>query len=394
MKGTVKKGAFMKQIALIKFDDSDNPWMIYKDVGMFLYKLAKNYNWGSKYLYFNTTYFTENWNEEFQKYVEPICIGNAIHGKDQKELAKNWVQKHAKELDVLMLFNYGSTTWKLARLAKKANPNIIVYSKLDMGIGGFSHFVNHRFGITLKNYFEKLKSSYVDWFTVETKGYFDALSKTSVFKNRIAYLPNGVSLLNVNTALVEKQEKENIVLASGRIGLHVKNNELLVDAIQKLPRDIVDTWRFYFVGPYTDAFYQYVEAARSLKPYLADKIILTGGIMDRDQLYSYYKRAKIICMTSRSESTCIATLEAMYFGAYPVITRYSSFADDTTNYEKCGTIVSANAGILAEVLAKKMQDPELVAKGNECQWYARKMFNYDVLAGKLDQQLRRLMSKE
>lgn len=31
----------MKQIALIKFDDSDNPWMIYKDVGMFLYKLAK-----------------------------------------------------------------------------------------------------------------------------------------------------------------------------------------------------------------------------------------------------------------------------------------------------------------------------------------------------------------
>ena len=384
----------MKQIALIKFDDSDNPWMIYKDVGMFLYKLAKNYNWGGKYLYFNTTYLTENWNEEFQKYVEPICIGNAIHGKDQKELAKNWVQKHAKELDVLMLFNYGSTTWKLARLAKKANPNIIVYSKLDMGIGGFSHFVNHRFGITLKNYFEKLKSSYVDWFTVETKGYFDALSKTSVFKNRIAYLPNGVSLLNVNTALVEKQEKENIVLASGRIGLHVKNNELLVDAIQKLPRDIVDTWRFYFVGPYTDAFYQYVEAARSSKPYLADKIILTGGIMDRDQLYSYYKRAKIICMTSRSESTCIATLEAMYFGAYPVITRYSSFADDTTNYEKCGTIVSANAGILAEVLAKKMQDPELVAKGNECQWYARKMFNYDVLAGKLDQQLRRLMSKE
>lgn len=384
----------MKQIALIKFDDSDNPWMIYKDVGMFLYKLAQNYNWGGKYLYFNTTYFTENWNEEFQKYVEPICIGNAIHGKDQKELAKNWVQKHAKELDVLMLFNYGSTTWKLARLAKKANPNIIVYSKLDMGIGGFSHFVNHRFGITLKNYFEKLKSSYVDWFTVETKEYFNELAKTSVFKNRIAYLPNGVSLLNVNTDFVEKQKKENMVLASGRIGLYVKNNELLVDAIQKIPRDIVDTWKFYFVGPYTDEFYQHVKSVKSLKPYLADKIILTGKIMDRNQLYSYYQRAKIICMTSRTEGACIATLEAMYFGAYPVITRYSSFADDTTNYEKCGTIVSADADILAELLAKKMQDPELVAQGDECQRYARKMFNYDVLAGKLDQQLRRLMSKE
>ena len=42
----------MKQIALIKFDDSDNPWMIYKDVGMFLYKLAQNYNWGGKVFIF------------------------------------------------------------------------------------------------------------------------------------------------------------------------------------------------------------------------------------------------------------------------------------------------------------------------------------------------------
>lgn len=371
------------------------PWMIYKDVGMFLYELAKSNNWQGKYLYFNTTYFTKDWNEEFAKYVEPICIGEAIDGKNQKRLAWNWIKKHAKELDVLMLFNYGSTNWKLARLAKKINPNIIVYCKLDMGIGGFSHFVNHRFGITLKNYFEKLKSAYVDWFTVETKEYFEALSKTSVFKNRIAYLPNGVSLLNVNTDLVEKQKKENMVLASGRIGLYVKNNELLVDAIQKIPRDIIDTWKFYFVGPYTDAFYQYVKSVKSLKPHLADKIILTGSIMDRNQLYSYYQRVKIICMTSRTESTCIATLEAMYFGAYPVITRYSSFADDTTNYEKCGTIVPSDASALAEELARKMQDSKLAAHGGgERQQYARTMFSYDVLASKLDKQLRQLMRKK
>ena len=68
-------------------------------------------------------------------------------------------------------------------------------------------------------------------------------------------------------------------------------------------------------------------------------------------------------MTSRSESTCIATLEAMYFGAYPVITRYSSFADDTTNYEKCGAIVPADVNVLAEVLIKKMQNSELAVIG-------------------------------
>ena len=99
-------------------------------------------------------------------------------------------------------------------------------------------------------------------------------------------------------------------------------------------------------------------------------------------------------MTSRSEGACIATLEAMYFGAYPVITRYSSFADDTTNYEKCGTIVPSNASALAEILTKKIQDPELAAHGGECQQYARTMFDYDVLASKLDRQLRQLMRKE
>lgn len=142
----------------------------------------------------------------------------------------------------------------------------------------------------------------------------------------------------MNTDLLERQKKENMVLTSGRIGLYVKNNQLLVDAIQKIPRDVVDIWKFYFVGPYTDEFYPYVKSVKSLKPYLADKIILTGNIMDRNQLYSYYQRAKIICMTSRTEGAGIARLEAMYFGAY---------------YEKCGTIVSSDANALAEALAKK-----------------------------------------
>lgn len=293
-----------------------------------------------------------------------------------------------------MFFNYGSTIWKLAKLAKKVNPHIIVYSKLDMGIGGYTHFVNNRFGITLKNKFEKLKSAYVDWFTVETKEYYGNLSKTSVFKNRIAYLPNGISLLDVDTDFVENHKKENMVLTSGRIGTQQKNNELLADAIQRIPKIILDNWKFYFVGPYTDAFWQYIESIKLKHPYLSDKIILTGNISNRNELYSYYQRAKIICMTSRWEGACIATLEAMYFGAYPVITRYSSFADDTTNYEECGTIISSDADILAKELSKKMQDPALAALGEKCQQYARSTFDYDVLAEKLDQQLKKLWDKK
>lgn len=48
----MKREIYMKQIALIKFDDSDNPWMIYKGVGMFLYELAKNYKLEGKVFIF------------------------------------------------------------------------------------------------------------------------------------------------------------------------------------------------------------------------------------------------------------------------------------------------------------------------------------------------------
>lgn len=65
----------MKHIALIKFDDSDNPWMVYKDVGMLLYKLAQKHDWKSTYLYFDTTFCTRNWSPAFTACVNPVCMG-------------------------------------------------------------------------------------------------------------------------------------------------------------------------------------------------------------------------------------------------------------------------------------------------------------------------------
>lgn len=383
----------MKHIALIKFDDSDNPWMVYKDVGMLLYKLAQKHNWKSTYLYFDTTFCTRNWSPAFTAYVDPVCMGKAIEFKEQLKLAKKYIKEHAKEIDVLMFFNYGSTIWKLARLAKKFNPHIIVYSKLDMGIGGYTHFVNHRFGISLKNQFEKLKSSYVDWFTVETKEYYEGLKKTSVFKDRIGYLPNGVSLLDTDITQIESHPKENIVLTSGRLGEYVKNNELLVDAITKIPESVISSWKFYFVGPYTSQFEQYINHVKAQYPPLKNKIFLTGSIMDRNRLYSLYRRAKIICMTSRTEGACIAAIEAMYFGAYPIITRYSSFAMDTTNNENCGIIIPSDAEVIAKILTSKMEDTLLNTYAIKCQTYARRMFNYEILADRLDKQLRKLVNK-
>lgn len=330
-----------KKICHIRFNASDTPARAFQDCGMFLYTLAKDFNWESTYIFYKTRPEETQWNETFLKYVTPVCLGETddLDYKKQISLAKKFIQEHIHEYDAIMLFHYGSTAWKLARLCKKHNPNIVVYVKLDMGIGGFNHFCNNGPFQTIKNWFEKIKSSYVDVFTVETKSYYEELKKTSVFKNRIEYLPNGVSLLDIDLTELDILPKENIVVTVGRLGTYEKNNSLLLNAIKNLPIELVKNWEFLLIGPSTQEFSKEVALFKEKNPAIANCINMTGEINNRNTLYSYLRRAKIICMTSLSESTCISTLEGMYFGTYPVITNYSDFTLDTTNNNKVGCIV-------------------------------------------------------
>ena len=385
-----------KKICHIRFNASDTPARAFQDCGMFLYTLAKDFNWESTYVFYKTRPEETQWNETFLKYVRPVCLGETddLDYKKQVSLAKQFIQEHIHEYDAIMLFHYGSTAWKLARLCKKHNPNIVVYVKLDMGIGGFNHFCNNGPFQNLKNWFEKLKSLYVDIFTVETKSYYEELKKTSVFKNRIEYLPNGVSLLDIDLTELDILPKENIVVTVGRLGTYEKNNSLLLNAIKNLPIELVKNWEFLLIGPSTQEFSKEVALFKEKNPAIANCINMTGEINNRNTLYFYLRRAKIICMTSLSESTCISTLEGMYFGTYPVITNYSDFTLDTTNNNKVGCIVeNKNINALVSSLKHIMSDDNLYCKGVESQSYVRSVFDYGVLTKSLDSILRRYIKR-
>lgn len=383
-----------KKICHIRFNASDTPARAFQDCGMFLYTLAKDFNWESTYVFYKTRPEETQWNQTFLKYVTPVCLGETddLDYKKQVSLAKQFIKEHIQEYDAIMLFHYGSTAWKLARLCKKYNPNVVVYIKLDMGIGGFNHFCNNGLFQNFKNWFEKLKSTYVDVFTVETKSYYEELKKISVFKNRIEYLPNGVSLIDIDVDSIDVLPKENSIVTIGRLGTPEKNSPLLLKAIEKLPESLVRQWKFLLIGPSTQEFIDEVHQFKISHPNIADSIVMVGSVTDRNELYTYGRKAKIICMTSRSESTCISTLEAMYFGAYPIITNYSDFALDTTNKGTYGIIVeNGNADELVQQLSKAMKNDDLLINCNESQSYARSIFSYHELAHKLDLVLRRYM---
>ena len=383
-----------KKICHIRFNASDTPARAFQDCGMFLYTLAKDFNWESTYVFYKTRPEETQWNQTFLKYVRLVCLGETddLDYKKQVSLAKKFIQEHIHEYDAIMLFHYGSTAWKLAKFCKKYNPNVVVYIKLDMGIGGFNHFCNNGPFQNLKNWFEKFKSSYVDIFTVETKSYYEELKKTSVFKNRIEYLPNGVSLIDIDVDGIDALPKENSIVTIGRLGIPEKNSPLLLRVIEKMPESLVKQWKFLLIGPSTQEFIEEVHNFKVSNPNIVDSIIMVGPVTDRNELYTYGRKAKIICMTSLSESTCISTLESMYFGAYPIITNYSDFVMDTTNKGTCGIIVeNGNADELAQQLINAMKNDNLLINCNKSQDYARSAFNYRELSYKLDLILRRYM---
>ena len=73
-----------------------------------------------------------------------------------------------------------------------------------------------------------------------------------------------------------------------------------------------------------------------------DKIIFTGEIKDREELYKYYNRTKVFVLPSRWESFGIVMVEAMAFGDY-VITSNTCAAKDITNNNEVGKIIEIDS---------------------------------------------------
>ena len=361
----------------------------YKDAGMLLYELNKSFNYTANYCGCNSSEYEAEWNPQFLRSVCVNKVSESLEFRKQVLDIKKYIVDHIKNYDVIIFFNYGSTVYKLAKLCKKINPNITVYSKLDMGQGGFSHFSPKRNFSNLRSRLEVFKSRYIDFFTVETKEYYNTLKNSPMFKDRLYYLPNGVSTLGIDDATVNIDQKENIVITVGRLGIYEKNTELFLNSILEIPDKIRSQWKFYFVGPQTKEFSQYITKFLEDNPMLAPNIVQLGSITDRNELSNILKQSKIICMPSRTESTCIATLEGMCFGCVPIISRYSSFVRDTTNNETIGKVVDDyTSNGFANAMVEYMNDEHLIKSEIEkAISYARDTFDYKTIGAELNRLL-------
>lgn len=230
-------------------------------------------------------------------------------------------------------------------LYRLCNPKGLLYLKLDINIVQFDSQKKekiHRLRMWGYSLFFRYIAGIVSCELPESFDY--VLNAFPVLKHKIVLVTNGIDDVSIECLQprILPENKENIVLTVGRIGASEKNNEMLLNALQQIE---LSNWKIVFAGPVEQSFEAVIEDFFQRNPQLREKVIFTGNITDRNELYSWYNRSKVFCLTSRFESFGIVLVEALYFGNYIISTPIASI-DYITDNGRLGQIVQGEEKLL------------------------------------------------
>jgi glycosyltransferase involved in cell wall biosynthesis len=299
----------------------------------------------------------------------------------------------SKSIDILNLFHFKKDNILYLLIYKLVNHKGKAYIKLDMDILFFKNYNAFLFSnFALKNFFLKALTSWIfkltDLFSVETDQAKDYLLNVyPELQNKLTCIPNGVDNLYLDKEIPIKafQEKENIILTVGRIGTEQKNTALLLDALKIT--DLKD-WKVYILGPIEESFKKSIADFYREYPQLENKVIFTGNITDRKELFDWYNRSKIFCLSSRHEGFPIAFSEALYFGNYLISSPVSS-AEHITLKGKYGTVARADAHEFSKAIQNSIEPGFLSSQRyQEIRSFSKENFTWPGIVKKLADQIK------
>lgn len=273
-----------------------------------------------------------------------------------------YLKTNAKQIDVLHLYHVKQATMLYGLLYKYLNPNGVLYLKSDFDYAQLDSnrqfiFSNHPLKEVVHQFMFKRFVPKIDIISTETRRaqkviqpIFDAYNK------QVLYQPIGANqkvMESYRQQLEPIRSKENIILSVGRIGTHQKNSKMLLDALAQID---LRGWKVFFIGEIEDRFKKVIDRYFEQHPNAERNIQFVGKITDRKELFSYYARAKILCMPSRRESFCTALLEGMNMGTYIIGTDGIMSIDELTAQGRLGSVVeSENVEQLAAALTQAMR---------------------------------------
>lgn len=262
-----------------------------------------------------------------------------------------WLIRNARQIDLLTLFWLNKRNVFFSVIYKLLNPRGICYIK-----GDFNEDQMHLgFNSTLKSKILNRLYGSIDIVSAETNSFVDFIKHGgfgSTLINKIEYMPNGFdNQLCQKKGIIVKSfdEKDNILITVGRIGHPDKNNEMLLNALDKI--DLKD-WKVLFVGNVENGFHEKYHQFIKNNPEKVGKVVLTGLAKDKNELWEMYNKSKVFVLTSPKEGFPNVFPEALMFGNYIITTAVSSVNDITQN-GTLGKIIPVNdVSILKSILQK------------------------------------------
>lgn len=235
---------------------------------------------------------------------------------------------NARKIDFLMQFHFSDNTLFIGNLYKLLNPKGFLYIKCDGEYWLDTILTNvessHSFiGKIKRNMYNHLLRK-VDLVSIETEGGYKKLQNGDYcgvnLKKKSCFLENGFDEDLLREQAIHETpftEKENLIITVGRLGTWDKNTELILDAAKEID---FSHWKMALIGPIEPLFQNKIEKYFIEYPHLKEKIIFTGAIYDKKELWEWYNKAKVFLLTSRNESFALVLMEAYRFDNYIIST--------------------------------------------------------------------------
>jgi len=337
-----------------------------KDVGQIANAVAASGNYSSTLVcYKNSEHYTHLNTEANYLKIDFISPNGKFLFLEKAVL--NYLKENAKKIDVLQLFHLTKETIYYALYFAFLNKKAKIYIKMDVYNETLMQDVIYSKKPIFQWIHKKAEKQFFKKITVISAENPTSLAllkqKFPQLKNKAILVTNGVngSFLKTHFPIINSfEEKENIILSVGRIGAVDKNYEMLLDAfvLAKLTN-----WKLVLVGPVEAAFQEKTNQLFDTNPTLQPQIELIGNVENRKELYNYYNRSKIFCLSSPQESFGIAFVEAMYFGNYVIgTTGMSSFEYITNNFVHGAWVEANNTKELANLLKETTTNQLLIEK--------------------------------
>lgn len=274
-----------------------------------------------------------------------------------------YLLRHARCINLFMRFHYSIHTRLMVVIYKLLNSGGKAYVKLDIGSLSIEK-AHHTKSCLLRRMMvvavSKCFIKSVDRVSCETAQAYQLLQGSPLekfrFGDKLVLMPNGFDEELLKSYKLKERtftEKENLIITVGRLGTSPKNTKMFLRALECID---LGEWTVCLIGPIEKSFQPHIDTFFERHPEKRNKIIFTGPIYDKKELWEYYNRAKVFVLTSSWESYGLVLNEAKRFRNYLVSTPVGAFAD-LTDGDKYGRSIPIDDDLaLSRVLSDIVQN--------------------------------------